>query len=134
MNHRVIVGLGLVLSLGLSGCGKPAAEVNYVAEPERVAITATPEGRPLSVPSDPGAHYYVVDKARQDGNAVIITQRIGSSGVSYSSRLYDCVHGTAKYLGMGDTRAAMEASKPEPAMWQLTSGSISYYVGLEACR
>ena len=86
------------------------------------------------MPSDPGAHYYVVDKAKQNGNAVIITQRIGSSGVSYSSRLYDCAGSMVKYLGTGETRAAMEASVPDPAMGPVAPNSIADYVGREACR
>lgn len=133
MKYRAMTGLLCVLFLSLSGCGKPPTETTY-EPPTTAAVTAIPEGKPLSIPSDPNAKYYVIDKAKKNGNAVIITQRIGSSGVSYSSRLYDCANGAVKYLGTGETRAAMEASVPDPSMGPITPGSIADYVGQEACQ
>lgn len=132
MQDGALIGLLCISFLSLAGCGKPATEA--MQEPPPTTVTAMPEGKPLVIPSDPNAKYYVIDKAKENGNAVIITQRIGSSGVSYSSRLYDCANGAVKYLGTGATRAAMEASAPDPSMGPITSGSIADYVGQEACQ
>lgn len=132
MQGRALIGLLCISFLSLAGCGKPATEA--MQEPPPTTVTAMPEGKLLPIPSDPNAKYYVIDKAKKHGNAVIITQRIGSSGVSYSSRLYDCANGTAKYLGTGETRAAMEASTPDQAMQPIKPNSIVDYVGREACR
>ncbi|WP_020395359.1 hypothetical protein [Thiolinea disciformis] len=111
---------------------------SYSDEPAPTAAPADPapseNTQPLAVPSDPNASFYVLDKAKKGEDSVIITKRVGISGISYSSRLYDCAAGTFKYLGTGETRAAMEQSQPDPNMTALTAGSIAYYVGLEACK
>ena len=86
------------------------------------------------MPSDSNAKFYTLDKAKKDGMSVIITKRIGSSGVSYSSRLYDCHDNTFRYLGTGETREAMEKSHPDENMSPIIKGAIAYYVGLEACK
>ena len=89
---------------------------------------------PLSVPSDSKAKYTVLQKGASGNNRTITTKREGSSGVSYSKRLYNCSESTVKYLGSGDTMEQMKASKPDPGMAPIVPGSIAYYVGAEACR
>jgi hypothetical protein len=88
----------------------------------------------LSVPSDPRASYFVLEKDRNGSQSVIVTKRVGSSGTSYSKRLYSCSDGTVKYLGTGDSLDAMSKSMPDPNMGPIVEGSITYYVGLEACN
>ena len=103
-------------------------------QPEKPPEKKKKEGKHLAVPSDPNADFYVLDKAKRGSMSVIITKRVGSSGTSYSSRLYNCQDNTVKYLGTGETRQAMEQSNPDPNMSPIAEGSIAYYVGVEACK
>lgn len=89
---------------------------------------------PLSVPSDSKAQFFVLEKGGNGDQRTIVTKRVGSSGTSYSRRLYNCKDATVKYLGTGDSIAAMNASKPDPNMGPIVTGSIAYYVGREACK
>lgn len=90
--------------------------------------------KPLHVPSDAKASYLVLEKGGSGSQRTIVTKRTGSSGTSYSKRLYDCSNGTVKYLGSSDSLEGMKRSKPDPKMGPIVEGSIAYYVGLEACR
>jgi hypothetical protein len=91
---------------------------------------------PLSVPSD-SAQYFVLDKIINGNERIIVTKRVGSSGTSYSKRLYNCDYQTVKYLGDGDSMAEMESSAAIFAnqdMASIVENSIAYYVGIEACK
>jgi hypothetical protein len=90
--------------------------------------------KPLVVPSDLKGQYFVLEKGGNNTDRTIITKRIGPSGTSFSKRLYNCKNNTVKYLGTGDTLAAMSASKPDPNMGPIVGGSIAFHVGLEACK
>ncbi len=90
--------------------------------------------KPLHIPSDAKASYLVLEKGGSGSQRTIVTKRTGSSGTSYSKRLYDCSNGTVKYLGSSDSLEGMKRSKPDPKMGPIVEGSIAYYVGLEACR
>lgn len=90
--------------------------------------------RPISVPSDPKAQYYILERGSNGSLRTITTKRVGTSGSSYSKRLYNCAQSTVKYLGTGDTLAEMNQSTPPGKMANIVSGSIAYYIGLEACR
>ncbi len=90
--------------------------------------------KPLHIPSDAKASYLVLEKGGSGSQRTIVTKRTGSSGTSYSKRLYDCSNGTVKYLGSSDSLDSMKRSKPDPKMGPIVEGSIAYYVGLEACR
>ncbi|WP_369991279.1 hypothetical protein [Pseudomonas xanthosomatis] len=88
----------------------------------------------LKVPSDTKATYTVLARDTSGNERSITTKRVGPSGTSYSRRLYSCSARTVKYLGSGDTLEQMQASKPDPQMAPIVSGSIADYVGAEACR
>lgn len=88
----------------------------------------------LSIPSDPGVQYVVLEKKSNGAERTIVTKRIGTSGASYSTRLFDCSKNTFKYLGDGDTIAEMNSSKPDTSMGPIIKESITYYIGLEACK
>jgi hypothetical protein len=88
----------------------------------------------LIVPSDSKAQYSVLEKDGVGDDRTIITKRTGSSGTSYSKRLYNCANSSVMYLGTGDSMAEMESSKPDPGMSPIVERSIAYYVGIEACR
>lgn len=96
--------------------------------------TAMATGLPLSVPSDSKAEFFVLHKGGSGTQRTILTKRVGSSGVSYSERLFNCANNTGKYLGTGDSIAEMAASKADPNMGPIVNGSIAYYIGVEACK
>ena len=90
---------------------------------------------PLNVPSDSSAQYFVLEKGGNSYVArTITTRRVGTSGTSYSKRLYNCEEKTVKYLGTGDSVPAMNASFADKKMSPISEKSIAYYVGLEACK
>ncbi len=90
--------------------------------------------KPLTVPSDSKAKYTILEVGGKFPSRTIVTKRVGSSGTSYSKRLYNCSNHTVKYLGSGDTLSAMASSKPDPKMAEIVSGSIADYVGRQACK
>ncbi len=101
-------------------------------------LTTTPnEGTPIVINSDT-AKYFVLEKNMKVKNnknlRSIVTKRVGSSGVSYSKRLYDCKNNTVKYLGSGDTIEQMNKSKEDVKMSPIVNGSIAYEVGLIICK
>lgn len=104
-----------------------------VTQPQSVTENTNPEGTPLTVPSDAQAQYFILKKGGTAILPTITTKRIGSSGTSYSKRIYNCKDNTVKYLGTGDTLAEMNASAPEAKMYEIVDKSIAYYVGLQAC-
>lgn len=99
-----------------------------------ISVSAHAAETPLSVPSDPKAQFFVLEKGGNGVERTIVTKRVGSSGTGYSKRLYNCTNSTVKYLGSGDSLAAMAASKADPNMGPIVNGSIAYYVGVEACK
>jgi hypothetical protein len=100
-----------------------------------LAVTVVVAGeKELRVPSDPNARFTILEVGGEYPNRTIVTRRIGSSGTSYSKRLYNCDADQVKYLGSGDSLAEMAASKPDPRMGPIIEGSIADYVGREACR
>lgn len=88
----------------------------------------------IPVPSDLHAKYFLISREGTKDKPIITTMRVGTSGTSYSKRIFDCVRGTGKYLGDGDTIEQMNASKPQPYMYEMTAYSISYYVYKYACQ
>ena len=88
----------------------------------------------LSVPTDAKAKYTILETGGKWPNRTIVTKRVGPSGSSYSTRLYNCSNNTVKYLGTGDTPAEMARSKPDPGMAPIVSQSIADYVGRQACK
>lgn len=102
-----------------------------------LAVAAMPvfaAEKPLPVPSDTKAQYFVLERDTKGNERKITTKRIGPSGTSYAQRLVNCSAGTFRYLGDGETLAAMKASQPSTSMAPVTQGSISYYVSEAACE
>lgn len=99
-----------------------------------LSLAASATEMEVSVPTDQKAKYTVIEVGGKWPHRIAITKRVGPSGVSYSKRLYDCVNNDFKYLGDGGTLAEMIKSKPDPNMSPLVLHSISYYIGLEACK
>ena len=99
-----------------------------------ISVSALAAETPLSVPSDQKAQFFVLEKGGNSSERTIVTKRVGSSGIGYSKRLYNCTNSTVKYLGSGDSLAAMAASKADLNMGPIVQDSIAYYVGVEACK
>lgn len=88
---------------------------------------------PLHIPSDPKASYTILQRDTQGVERTITTRREGSSGTTYSKRLYNCSNHTVKYLGTGDSIEQMNSSSPDPKMAPVISGSIADFVGEAVC-
>lgn len=100
-----------------------------------IATSAFAAEKPLDVPSDPKAKFFVLEKGSSGAERTIVTKRVGPSGTSYSERLYNCTDRTVKYIGTGDSIAEMVASsKVTTNMGPIIQDSIAYYVGIEACK
>ncbi len=99
-----------------------------------ISASALAAEKPLSVPSDSKAQFFVLEKGGKGAERTIVTKRVGPSGTSFSKRLYNCTGSTVKYLGTGDSLAEMASSRADPKMGPIVQGSIAYYVGVEACK
>ena len=91
------------------------------------------EGTPLEVPSDPNAQYFVLEQGGTRTRPTIVTKRVAAGGATYSRREFDCAAEKFRYLGDGDTRAAMDASPPDTTSRPMVGGSIAADIGKAAC-
>lgn len=111
-------------------CVKPNLEL-------QANLESTPnEGTPIVIKSDIGKYFVLEKNLKVNSNKdlrSIVTKRVGSSGTTYSKRLYDCKNNTVKYLGTGDSIDAMNKSKEDANMSPIFTGSIAYEVGLIIC-
>ncbi len=107
-----------------------------------LSLNAFAAGEQLYVPSDSNATYVVIDLIKKGDLSILQTARKGSSGISFSSRLYSCSNRTYKYLADVDAdmeafvranNAAMESLNTS-GMSPVTSGSVTYYGFKHACR
>ena len=93
------------------------------------------QGNQILIPSDPGAEYFVLKKTLGAGGIRILeTKRVGSSGISYSRRMFDCNNGTVKYLGTGESVDSMNRSGADQELKPIVGGSIADYEADEACN
>lgn len=88
----------------------------------------------LSIPTDHGAEYRVLNIEGTKDMPILITKRIGSSGISYAKRIFDCKNKTTKYLGDGDTLTDMNNSSPSPSMGGIYPQSIAWYQWNHVCN
>ena len=87
----------------------------------------------ISIPSDQRAEHLVLERGEWEGMPTLLTKRVGPSGATYALRVFDCVAATTKYLGAGDSLAALRNSRPDPHMGPLVEGSIAYYKWRHVC-
>lgn len=134
MKHSLSITVSMVIifsMLQITGC---VTTPESKSKAQSARTTSSGSIRQISVPSDSSAQYYVLDRGGSGSLRTITTKRVGPSGTSYSKRLYNCSQSTVKYLGTGDTLTEMNSSSPAGNMGNIVSGSIAYYVGLEACK
>lgn len=98
------------------------------------SIVSLAAERDLDIPTDAKAKYTILAIGGKWPDRTIVTRRIGSSGTSYSKRIYNCSNNTVKYLGSGDTLVEMGRSHPDPKMVPIVQQSIADYVGRQACK
>lgn len=95
----------------------------------------------LPIKSDPNATYWVLDKSKKNGMHVIVTKRIGSTGIGYSKRLIDCSTRKTKYLSTVDGDKGLfyvierlnNHKYQEPRMYPVHNGSIASEVMSHVC-
>lgn len=116
-----------------SGRGAASRPIENSA-PEQATSESELKQRELVVPSDAKAVYTILEIDGEWPNKTIVTRRVGPSGTSFSNRLYNCSKNQVKYIGSGDSLEEMNASKPDPNMGEIVSGSIADYVGRVACQ
>ena len=63
-----------------------------------VSVSVFAAEKPLIVPSDPKAQFFVLEKEGSGAERTIVTKRVGPSGTSYSKRRYNCKNSTVKYV------------------------------------
>lgn len=100
------------------------------------SFTSAKAAELVAVPTDPSARYSIVvqDVGLGRRALMVISKRDGSSGTSYSIREVNCLNGTFRYMGEGDTLSEATASVRDDApMSQLVQGSISYYIVQASC-
>lgn len=140
---RPLVRRSFLLKLALVLIGLPllvaycAAKTKPGDRREAAGATGSDEseaGERIMVPSDPQARYYVLARAGDRTNPILTTKRVGSSGVGYSKRIFDCRNHTAKYLAADvDTLDEIATATPDPKMSKLVEGSITDVFWHHAC-
>jgi hypothetical protein len=104
------------------------------ARAARPPVSAKGSARPIILPMDPEAQYFVVGRTGRSDKPTLATQRIGPNGITFSKRLFDCKAHTFKYLSDGNTLAALNRAAPAREMSPLVEGSISDYWWRHACH
>ena len=123
LNFDLLIGLALVVS----GC---AAESQPIQKSTNVQLL-----RAIQVPSDSRAQYYFLEKSGNSTFRTLTTKRVGPSGTSYAKRLFNCSQKTVKYLAEGENLSAVRAATSSSyQLAPIVSGSIAYYMYLEACN
>lgn len=129
----------LTLAL-LTACGGPESvrtgQGDGTPAPDQMPVFSTSEaegGDRIQVDSDARARYYVLQRGGTRQRPTLLTKRIGSSGVSYSLREFDCAGRRVRYLGTGDTRATAEAGRPDANLAPIVDGAIPSFLIGHAC-
>lgn len=140
----IVFGIFILLMLigKCAGSPEPDAETPSTDLPT-ADLTMSPtqpptmQGEAVSVPTDPGATYRLLEwRKLPNGHREALTRRDGPSGTSFARREIDCQAMQFRYLGEGDTIEEARLDRPEPPgpMGDLTEGSISTYVSEFVCR
>ncbi|MCZ2496408.1 hypothetical protein GN316_06535 [Xylophilus sp. Kf1] len=87
----------------------------------------------VSVPSDPNANYYVLEKGGKGNIRTIVNKRVGPRGTSYSKREYDCRKELVRYLATGDSLDEYKSSVMKDKFAPVAQGSIAYHISVVAC-
>lgn len=139
----VFVLVFLVVMVWVSARSDRAAES---AAAENTAARPTPAPKPPAdmsgftpdrrlIPSDePSTEYYLIFYKKEAARLQTVTERRGTSGVSYAWRELDCAAGMQRYLGAGDSLDAAMVFKPDAAMSTPDADSSAGRILDFACR
>jgi hypothetical protein len=101
--------------------------------PTSVAVSDVRGDPGLVIPTDSKARYWIVEQSGSVEEPILTTKRVGSSGTTFSRRVFDCSAKTFRYLAEGSTLAGMQSSQPDARKAPLVDGSISHYFWVHAC-
>lgn len=87
----------------------------------------------FTIPSDPGGKFRQLLLEGPYTARKIITRREGASGITYTTRLYNCQTGKFTALGSSETPESMRTSKVQSRLADRVPGSIADVVGDRAC-
>jgi hypothetical protein len=87
----------------------------------------------FTIQSDPGGKFRQLLLEGPYTARKIITRREGASGITYTTRLYNCQTGKFTALGSSETPESMRASKVQSRLADRVPGSIADVVGDRAC-
>ena len=88
----------------------------------------------IPIPSDPSATYYVIKKGGTKSRPTLTTKRLGISGESYATRVFNCNARTTKYLADSETLEGLKNSSPEMNMSMIVKDSIAWYQYVFVCK
>jgi len=82
---------------------------------------------PIDIETDLEGDYFIVEQTGPENRPVVIVKQVDGAYTYFIKREFDCDAHRFRYLGEGESLAAMAASEPEPAseMDDIRPGSIS---------
>jgi len=82
---------------------------------------------PIEIETDLEGDYFIVDKTGPENRPIVTVKQVDGTYRYFIKREFDCETHRVRYLGEGESQAAMDASEPEstPDMEAISPGSIS---------
>lgn len=102
-----------------------------ITVPLLAGVAASPIGLaddiPIDIETDIEGDYFIVEKTGPENRPAVIVKQVDGAYVYFIKREFDCDAHEVRYLGEGDSRAAMDAYEPDspPEMEGIRPGSIS---------
>lgn len=89
---------------------------------------------PLQAKFDPEAQYSIVEISGSRDNRLVITQRAGISGISFSARQFDCTNRTVRFMGSSNSLEALPNAAADEKPTPIFKGSLSRAISESACE
>jgi len=82
---------------------------------------------PVEIETDLEGDYFIVEKTGPENQPIVTVKQVDGTYRYFIKREFDCETHRVRYLGEGESQAAMDASEPEsaPDMEAISPGSIS---------
>ena len=89
----------------------------------------------IDIETDLGGDYFIVEKTGPENRPVVVVKQVDGTYNNFIKREFDCDPKRFRYLGEGESLAAMTASEPEsaPDMEDIRPGSISDQIAEYVC-
>ena len=90
---------------------------------------------PVEIETDLEGDYFIVEKTGPDNRPIVTVKQVDGTYRYFIKREFDCETHRVRYLGEGESQAAMDASEPEsaPDMEEIRPGSISDQIAAYVC-